>query len=159
MTVLRTNRLELLPASQADLDILVAHWNQPEVRQYLFDDREVSAEFAATLLADSADDFTEHGYGLWKAYLRDELVGVCGLRRHDSGQVEIVYSLEPARRGSGLATEAALAVLETGRRAGLKEILLETDEGNVASQRLARRLGAVPRGGADGILQYVISPP
>ncbi len=135
---------------------LVAHWNRPEVRRYLFDDGEVSAGLASMLLRDSDADFAHYGYGLWKAYLGAELIGMCGLRRHEDGRVEIIYSLDPEHRGAGLATEAARTVLAWGRRVGLTEILVETDEGNLASQRLAQRLGAVAEQAEGGLRRYVV---
>ncbi|MFG1946708.1 GNAT family N-acetyltransferase [Nonomuraea sp. NPDC048826] len=157
MTVLRTARLELRPAGLTDLPSLLPHWNQPLVNRFLFDDQEVTVELATTLLTDSDTDFARHGYGLWKAYLDGEFVGVCGLRLHESSRMEIIYSLEPAHWGSGLATEAAVAVLDAGRRAGLKEILLEVDDGNVASHHVAERLGAVFEDAGDGLVRYVIT--
>ncbi|GAA2205987.1 hypothetical protein GCM10009850_014450 [Nonomuraea monospora] len=152
-----TKRLELRPAGLRDLGVLVRHWNDPRVRRYLFDDREVDPRLAQTLLRDSEAGFARHGYGLWQVFLQDVLIGVCGLRRRGEERVELLYSLDPAHWGAGLAAEAARAVLAAGRRAGLKEVLIETDDGNVASQRLAERLGAVFEEAADGVRRYLVT--
>ncbi|SEG59601.1 Protein N-acetyltransferase, RimJ/RimL family [Nonomuraea solani] len=152
-----TRRLELRPAGLSDLGVLVQHWNDPQVRRYLFDDREVSPKLAETLLRDSEADFARHGYGLWKVVKDDVLIGVCGLRRRGEERVEILYSLDPGHWGAGLAAEAAEAVLGAGRRARLTEVLIETDDGNLASHRLADRLGAVFEGAADGRRRYTLT--
>ncbi|WP_187415054.1 GNAT family N-acetyltransferase [Nonomuraea sp. PA05] len=152
-----TKRLELRPAGLRDLGVLVRHWNDPSVRRYLFDDREVDPRLAETLLRDSETGFARHGYGLWQIFLQDVLIGVCGLRRRGEERVELLYSLDPGHWGAGLAAEAAQAVLAAGRRAGLKEVLIETDDGNVASQRLAERLGAVFEEAADGVRRYLVT--
>ncbi|MEV0379175.1 GNAT family protein [Nonomuraea sp. NPDC050643] len=152
-----TRRLELRPAGLSDLGVLVRHWNAPQVKRYLFDDREVSPKLAETLLRDSETDFARHGYGLWKIFRNEVLVGVCGLRRRGEERVEILYSLDPLHWGAGLAAEAAEAVLGAGRRAGLTEILIETDDGNAPSHRLAERLGAKFEGEGDGLRRYVVT--
>ncbi|MFB4279074.1 MULTISPECIES: GNAT family N-acetyltransferase [unclassified Nonomuraea] len=156
MTAISTKRLELRPAGVRDLGVLVRHWNDPQVRRYLFDDREVAPQLAGTLLRDSEAGFARHGYGLWQVFRDGVLIGVCGLRRHGEDRVELLYSLDPAHWGAGLAAEAAEAVLAAGRRAGLAEIVIETDAGNTASQRLAERLGAVLGEEADGLRRYTL---
>jgi RimJ/RimL family protein N-acetyltransferase len=157
MTAMSTKRLELRPAGLRDLGALVRHWNDPQVRRYLFDDREVDPRLAETLLRDSEADFARRGYGLWQVFLQDVLIGVCGLRRRGEERVEIIYSLDPGYWGAGLAAEAAQAVLAAGRRARLKEVLIETDDGNVTSQRLAERLGAVFERAEGGLRRYVVT--
>lgn len=58
--------------------------------------------------------WNEHGYGLWVLLLRgsEHIVGWCGLKPGtDPTQPELMFGLEPASRGQGLATEAARAVV------------------------------------------------
>ncbi|GAA5040926.1 RimJ/RimL family protein N-acetyltransferase [Thermocatellispora tengchongensis] len=157
MTTLRTERLELRPATRQDADALREHWNHPDVRRYLFDGKEVDPTLVATLIAES--DIARDGYGLWRIHRDGALVGVCGLRPHESGEVELLYSLDPSHWGHGLVTEAARAVLTEGAKAGLTRILIETDEDNEASQRVAVRLGAVDQGSDGRLRRYLLSLP
>ena len=58
-----------------------------------------------------------------------------------TGLVEVGWHLHPSYQGRGLATEAARAVLAVAGKAGIDQVLALTDLGNVASQRVAERLG------------------
>lgn len=85
------------------------------------------------------------------------LVGVVGLRRQEGPagrgpDVEIVYSLEPARWGQGLAAEAARAVLDYAFGVvGLPRVTAEIDARNSSSAEVVERLGMRPwRRGAGG---------
>ena len=53
--------------------------------------------------------------------------------------MELLYSLDPDVWGRGLATEAARAVLDHAQYIG--RVVAYTDPGNVASERVAARLG------------------
>jgi RimJ/RimL family protein N-acetyltransferase len=56
--------------------------------------------------------------------------------------VELLYSLEPAHWGRGLATEAAARLLDHGfGTLGLARIIARADTPNLASQRVMQRLG------------------
>jgi RimJ/RimL family protein N-acetyltransferase len=58
-----------------------------------------------------------------------------------TGLVEVGWHLHPSHQGQGLATEAARAVLAMAAEAGIDQVLALTDLDNVASQRVAARLG------------------
>jgi RimJ/RimL family protein N-acetyltransferase len=58
-----------------------------------------------------------------------------------TGLVEVGWHLHPSHQGRGLATEAAHAVLAVAGKAGIGQVLALTDLDNVASQRVAERLG------------------
>jgi [ribosomal protein S5]-alanine N-acetyltransferase len=136
-----------------DLAALHAHWNEPSVRRYLWDDQEVALDVVRAVLAASEADFTRAGYGLWVLTDHDgALVGTCGLRPvEDSAEIEILYSVEPPRWGTGLATEAAGAVLRHAfATLGLARVLGGIDEPNVASRRVLEKLGMRPAGAVAG---------
>jgi RimJ/RimL family protein N-acetyltransferase len=59
---------------------------------------------------------------------------------HD-GTVEVAWHLHPDSQGQGYATEAARGALDLAHGSGLAEVLALTDEANVASQAVCRRLG------------------
>jgi RimJ/RimL family protein N-acetyltransferase len=63
-----------------------------------------------------------------------------------TGLVEVGWHLHPSHQGQGLATEAARAVLAAAGQAGIDQVLAVTDLGNVASQRVAERLGMQDEG-------------
>ena len=58
-----------------------------------------------------------------------------------TGLVEVGWHLHPSHQGQGLATEAARAILAMVGKAGIGQVLALTDLDNVASQRVAERLG------------------
>jgi [ribosomal protein S5]-alanine N-acetyltransferase len=65
----------------------------------------------------------------------------------DGRAAEIGYWLVPEARGRGLATAAASLLIDWGlREHGLERIELAILPDNLASQRVARRLGATPEG-------------
>jgi RimJ/RimL family protein N-acetyltransferase len=63
-----------------------------------------------------------------------------------TGLVEVGWHLHPEFQGRGLATEAARAVLALAAEAGMDEVLALTDLDNLASQRVADRLGMTDEG-------------
>jgi ribosomal-protein-alanine N-acetyltransferase len=131
-----------------DATRLHRHWNEPDVGRYLFGGAPVSLETVAGWLARSHADFDRDGFGLWIIEDREsgDFVGMCGLAAvegHDL--VEVLYSLEPAVWGKGLATESAEAVLRyafTG--VGLDMVVGGVAEPNVASRRVLEHLGMRP---------------
>jgi RimJ/RimL family protein N-acetyltransferase len=63
-----------------------------------------------------------------------------------TGLVEVGWHLHPRHQGQGLATEAARAVLDLAGQTGLDQVLALTDLDNIASQRVATRLGMQDEG-------------
>jgi RimJ/RimL family protein N-acetyltransferase len=58
---------------------------------------------------------------------------------------ELSYWLLPDARGRGLAFTAVTEMMKIADNAGLKSLVLDIEEGNVASIRVAERLGAARR--------------
>lgn len=142
--VLRTKRLVLRPVTSDDHAALLAHWDAPDVRRFLFDGAMLSVAEIAEAIEDSARDFARAGYGLWLVHEngRSDLVGTAGLRPLEDLGLEIFYSLAPGSWGQGYATEAARAVLDHALGSlGLPEVLAEVDAGNSASIAVIERLG------------------
>jgi RimJ/RimL family protein N-acetyltransferase len=145
--VLVTDRLVLRPVTPADHAGLLAHWQAPQVRRFLFDGAVLPAADVTRVIEESAASFAAAGYGLWlirEAGGRD-LVGTAGLRPLDDLGIEVIYSLDPGVQGSGYATEAARAVVNYALGPlGLPEALAEIDQDNAASAAVAQRLGMSP---------------
>ena len=85
----------------------------------------------------------------WAYLLRDpeddRIVGGCGLMpRRGPGRLEIGYWVDVAHTGRGLATEAARLLTGAARRIdGIDRVWILTDEANVRSAAVPRRLGYV----------------
>lgn len=143
-----TRRLELRPFCPSDVTFLHTLWTDPGVRRYLWDDREISREEAAGVIAASLDSFARQGFGFWTIAEREggRSIGFCGLRRFGEGnEVELLYGLTPDRWGAGLATEAAREVLRFAfDAAGLPRVFAGADAPNAASIRVMDRLGMRP---------------
>lgn len=144
----RTARLLLRPLGTDDIDALLAYRSQAEICRYVpFEPmtREVIEYRLAHMWTNT--DLTDEGQALTLgAELAEtgELVGDVVLfwhsREHSSG--ELGYMLNPKYAGRGYATEAAHAMLRLGfDDMGLHRIVARIDERNVASAKLAARLG------------------
>jgi len=142
---IRTDRLWLRPFGPADVDALHALFARPEVRRYLLDDEVVPRTWVEEVVASSEASFAAHGWGLWTvAPAADgEAIGFTGYREfHEPPVVELIWGLEPARHGRGLAREASHAALRYGFEAlGFDPIRATVDAPNEPSLGLARRLG------------------
>ncbi|WP_433565567.1 GNAT family N-acetyltransferase [Nocardia sp. CA-151230] len=158
--MLRTGRLALTPVRASDRDELVALWRNPLVREFLFDGEMLSLDEVTRIITNSEKSFATANFGLWA--LRESsggpLLGTAGLRELDGGpDLEIVYSLAPARRGRGLAGEAVAAVLDYAfDTLGSDRVVAEIDEGNTASRAVVERLGMRPYETVQGVLGPMI---
>lgn len=63
--------------------------------------------------------------------------------------IEIGWHLHPDSWGSGIATEAAHALIERARAYGVNQLVAVTHAQNVASQAVTRRLGMTCQGSTD----------
>lgn len=69
-------------------------------------------------------------------------VGGVGFHRAPiDGAVEIGYGIAPVARGRGIASEAVLALVGLAGAHGVAVVVAETDDGNVASERVLERCG------------------
>jgi RimJ/RimL family protein N-acetyltransferase len=150
--VLRTERLRLRPRAMADLEACVAMDLDPEVRRFIFGDRQPdSTEHRARVRAQIASGWPAAG-GIWVVEWRQRrgLLGWCGLfPLENAGPIEIGYRYVQSAWGQGIATEAARALLDHGFRAlRFDPIVGVTHPANRASQRVLEKIGLQPRGAA-----------
>ncbi len=155
--VLRTARCELRPITGADTTELQALFARPGVRRFLWDDRIVSAEQTADVVATSGELFTEHRFGLW-ALRREGSTAIDGFAGiwpfRDPPEFELLFGVAEPQWGQGYAPEAARAVLEyCGAVLELPMIRASTDAGNTASIKVLEKLGfaAVTRATVGGL--------
>ena len=125
-------------------------------------------EGARDWIARNRGRYETHGFGRCAVVLGEtgELVGDCGLSPtvvEDAAEVELGWIIARAHWGEGLATEAAGAWREYAFDVlGLTRIVSMVSEENIASRRVAEKLGAQVEREAiwDGLpmLMYVYSP-
>jgi [ribosomal protein S5]-alanine N-acetyltransferase len=123
-------------------------FTDPDVSAWLRPDPEppFSRSDLAEMLADDLRHWRDAGFGPWVlvAAEGEELVGRVGLHRTAIGGelvTELAWTVKPAWQGQGLATGAAAAGMELGRTAGLEEVVALVLPANMASRRVAEKLG------------------
>ena len=126
----------------------------PLVRRYLCDDREMTRDEVATMLADNIAHWPS-GMGLWLINEGETAIGCVAIHPVApamvsfcpklAGEVEPTIALKPASWGRGLAREVLAAVLDYGfERLELDHITAIVDQPNQASHGLMARVGFVP---------------
>lgn len=92
-------------------------------------------------------NYAEHGFGLWAIESHSgEFVGDCGLTIQEvEGEsfVEAGWHVRSPLRRQGYATEAAAAVRDAAREAGVEHLIAIIRPHNVASQGVATKIGLV----------------
>jgi [ribosomal protein S5]-alanine N-acetyltransferase len=147
MPQLQSARLGFRPCCAADLKTLLAHWRDPQVRRFLFDDLEVAPEQVGAFVQTSEALFQAHRYGLWclTDLATGEFRGVCGLWQGEPALLnpapELLISIQPVSWGQGLATESSRTVLQYGfQQCRLPEVSATVDPPNLASISLLEKL-------------------
>jgi ribosomal-protein-alanine N-acetyltransferase len=148
MTELRTPRLRLRPFTEADAAAHLALYRDPEVTRQLGGGPFLGEQVAARSRR-AIDRFLRHwaekGFGVFavEELRTGRFLGQCGLNTVDElGEIEVLYGLERAAWGRGLATEAARAALAYGFEAArLPRIVAVTRPGHAASRGVMEKLG------------------
>jgi RimJ/RimL family protein N-acetyltransferase len=155
--VLETSRLLLRHLVMDDLDGLFALYRDPEIRRY-FPEGILTLEETKEEL-----EWHMHGHprhpklGLWATVHKEtgKFIGRCGLLPWEIGgrlEIEIAYLLDKSFWGQGLATEAARGIMEYGfGRLNLSRLICLIDPHNLASQRVAGKIGMTLERKVDGI--------
>jgi RimJ/RimL family protein N-acetyltransferase len=102
-------------------------------------------------------DGTEYPFGIFARESDARLLGCVGLNRLDHGarSANLGYWTSEADRGRGIATRAAAWTAAFGfRELGLARIEIVVLPDNIASQRVAGKLGAVREGIAPGRIVF-----
>jgi RimJ/RimL family protein N-acetyltransferase len=144
MDALRTERLILRPFRGKDLPLYAALNAHPQVADAL--GGPLSREDSDDIALWGNECWGPDGFGLVAVERAEDgvFLGMCGLHRHSSRpqDVEVGWRLDPAYWGHGYATEAGRAWLAHGfGTLGLERIISMTDEPNVRSLAVMRRLG------------------
>jgi RimJ/RimL family protein N-acetyltransferase len=92
-------------------------------------------------------NYAEHGFGLWIIESHaGEFVGDCGLTMQEVGGewfVEAGWHVRSSLRRQEYAAEAGAAVRDAAREAGVEHLIAIIRPHNVASQRVATKIGLV----------------
>jgi len=140
-----------------DLDELFALYRDPDIRRYFpegvknYDDTKEELEW-------HMNGHPEHPeLGLWATVHKetDKFIGRCGLLPWEIDsklEVEIAYLLDKSFWHQGLATEAAMGIMKYGfEKLNFSRLICLMDPENIASQRVAQRIGMTLERKVDGI--------
>lgn len=159
-TTLSTARLTLAPPTGALVDAITEACQDPELQARVPIPVPYTREHAVAYVGDhSAAGWRDRRRCTWAIDHDGTFVGVIGIDVQAPGRGEFGYWATAPSRGHGYMTEAAAAVVEFAfapepEGLGLTRLAWRAFAGNVASGRIARRLGfrfeGVVRLGADG---------
>jgi RimJ/RimL family protein N-acetyltransferase len=146
-----------------DLDAIAAASGDPEILRWL-DDPPMDAEARRTGMS-RVEEAWRSGRAAPLTIAdaaTDQAVGVINLQFRTEDVAAVAYSVFPACRGQGIAPRAVLLVVDWALRdLGVTQLILETDEVNRASIRVAEKCGfhaidtrSEPR--SDGVVRTTI---
>lgn len=155
--ILETKRLLLRHLTIDDLDELFRLYSDPEIRRY-FPEGALTREGTTEELSWHMNDYSDHpNLGLWATIHNEtgKFIGRCGLLPWEINgvqEIEIAYLIDKAFWNQGLATEAAQGLLRYGfENLNLRRIICLMHPDNLASQRVAKKIGMTREGEANGI--------
>ena len=142
-----TRRLVLRGFVPEDRDPLHTVLSVPGVLEYFPRTEPWSLDMVQRWMDSQQEHWEEHGFGWFAVEYQGtkQLIGWCGLRvLEETEETEVLYLLDRAHWGKGLATEAARWCVEDGfRNRGLDFIIGLTHLENIASQRVLEKAGLV----------------
>jgi RimJ/RimL family protein N-acetyltransferase len=141
---LRSKRLGFRPWSDADIDLAIGLWGDPDVTQFI--GGPFSSEQVKERLAREIATLREHGIQYWPVFLlaTGEHAGCCGLRpyRAEDGVYELGFHIRKALWGRGYAQEAARAVIGYAfETLGAAALFAGHNPANEASRWLLMKMG------------------
>lgn len=143
MNTPETGRLRFREMDDSDLDNMAAMLGDPEVMAF-YPSPKTRAQ-AQDWIDWNKRNYVEHGFGLWLLETTDgEFVGDCGLTWQEvngTPSLEVGYHVRADLQGRGYASEAAAACREFARGLGESHLVAIIDPANIASQRVAEKIG------------------
>jgi RimJ/RimL family protein N-acetyltransferase len=142
-----TGRLLFRRQTLEDLDALWALYCNPEITKYIPDAPRSYEEAREELEWHMNGHPKNPELGLWATIHKEtgKFIGRCGLLPwtiDGQHEVEVAYTIAQDYWGQGLGTEAARAILEYGfEKLNLSRLICVIDSENVASQRVAEKIG------------------
>lgn len=136
-------RLRTLQTTEAEKVFETVDSNREELKKWLpWVDSTVSSDNTVEFIEEvrsKREDAEEAPYGI---FFKDEFAGHISLMARENQTGEIGYWLDKKMYGLGLATKSANRLTQLGfSKLGCRSIVILSEEGNDASQAVARRLG------------------
>ena len=155
-----TDRCLIRELSLSDLPALYELYDKPGMTDYVepLYDYETELEYQKAYIENM---YGFYEYGMWLVFSKEtgKLIGRAGLE-HD----ELGYMIAPELQNRGYATEVCRFIIDYAREnTDFEELYCRIDERNVASVRLAKKLGFVKNGqignerNTGGLDRYVLS--
>ena len=155
--ILETERLILRRQVIEDLDDLWALYCDPQITKYIPDAPRSYEEDREELEWHMNGHPQYPELGLWATLHKEtgKFIGRCGLLPwtiEGQREVEVAYTIAREFWGQGLATEAAQGILNYGfEKLNLRRLICLIDPDNIASQRVAEKMGMSLEKRVDGI--------
>lgn len=155
-----TDRCLIRELSLSDLPALYELYDKPGMTDYVepLYDYETELEYQKAYIENM---YGFYEYGMWLVFSKEtgKLIGRAGLEHNEMG-----YMIAPEFQNLGYATEVCHFIVNYARKnTDFEELYCRIDEKNVASVRLAKRLGFVRKGqignerNTGGLDRYVLS--
>ena len=155
-----TDRCLIRELSLADLPALYELYDKPGMTDFVepLYDYETELEYQKAYIENM---YGFYEYGMWLVFSKEtgKLIGRAGLEHNEMG-----YMIAPEFQNLGYATEVCHFIVNYARKnTDFEELYCRIDEKNVASVRLAKRLGFVRKGqignerNTGGLDRYVLS--
>jgi ribosomal-protein-alanine N-acetyltransferase len=155
--ILETKRLILRRQAIDDLDDLFALYCDPEITKYIPDGPRNYQETREELEWFLNGHPKHPELGLWATIHKEtgKFIGRCGLLPwtiEGRQEVEVAYTIAREYWGQGLGTEVAKGILKYGfDELGLSRLICLIDPKNIASQKVAEKIGMTLEKEVDGI--------
>jgi RimJ/RimL family protein N-acetyltransferase len=145
-----TERLTLRPPGPADAPGYRALLMHPTVGEWLRPppDQPFEPADGDAWLAEDSHHWERFGLGPWAVIERasGHYLGRVWTEVGDRAGIEALWAIDPGRHGEGFASEAAGAALDFAGELELDEVFAMILPSNVASRRVAERIGMAPAG-------------
>ncbi len=140
---IETRRLWLRELTPDDAQVIYDLNSNPEVIKYTGDPPFSSIEEAKQFLIEY-DHYEQFGFGRWGVVLKstDQLIGWCGLKSHENGQIDVGFRFFEEYWGKGYATESCFAsIFWAWANTPISTIIGRTDLQNKASIAVLEKCG------------------
>ncbi len=137
--IIETKRLKIYPASEEQMEAFIAAQSVDVLKA------------AYTEMRNGALTHPDQWewYAIWMIELKDgtHIGELCFKGIDESGSTEIGYGIAENYQNCGYATEAVSALVDwTLHQPGVTCVTAETEENNIASQRVLKKSGFIPMG-------------
>lgn len=143
--VIHTKRLFMRKPLIEDVEQFYSILKEEAIGKWLAKSSGMSKEEAKDYVIQLISHWEQYDFGVWLLVNRNtgELLGHCGLRKIDeTGEIEIMYLLDPEYWGNGYASEAAKASIQYAKEMmNVKRIIARVKVANENSKKLLRNLG------------------